>query len=190
MTIDHDDALAALCVWEAMLEGRAQLPGLNDRFASVGTVAMRSEAIALGGFANRVYAAMPVDARDDRAFGWEIVPAIVAARYAPATARLDVSGMALHVAAEFGFVVTPAEIPGWDGLFVAVLIRAKHDRGDGCLQSVTKTTPANLWSVEARRTDGTHAVLTDHGTEADAQNAALLLAALIGLPIEKTGGAA
>ncbi|MCZ8104001.1 MAG: hypothetical protein O9972_39670 [Burkholderiales bacterium] len=77
-----------------------------------------------------------------------------------------------------------ATIPGYDGdTFCHLFTTAQHyDATAGDYLEPTAAKPANIHSVRARSEAGPAYVLTDHATHADAEAAAKLLAALIGIP--------
>lgn len=82
--------------------------------------------------------------------------------------------------------VTLPDYPG--ETFVALYTTAQHyEEGQG-YASPTPERPANLYSVRARTTDGPAYVLTDHGTQDDADAAAKLIGSLTGLPVEPPEG--
>lgn len=75
-------------------------------------------------------------------------------------------------------------LPGYPGeTFEGLRVTAQHE-ADGWYSEPTPEQPANLYSVRARSAGGPSYVLTDHGTQADADEAAKLLSGLTGLPIE------
>lgn len=79
----HDDAYAALCVWEEMLAIKARNAPedktLLHHWDRVGTCALRRAARLLGGFANAVWSDLDDELREAlEPFDWEFVPALVA----------------------------------------------------------------------------------------------------------------
>jgi hypothetical protein len=78
----NGDAYAALCIWEEMLAIKARnAPEHRDllrHWERVGTYAMRTEALSLGGFANAVWRALDDELREAlEPFDWEFVSALV-----------------------------------------------------------------------------------------------------------------
>lgn len=77
--------------------------------------------------------------------------------------------------------VTLPDYPG--ETFVGLFLTAQHATGDDYL-TPSPEHPANLYSVRARTAGGPAYVLTDHGTQGDADAAAKLIAGLTGLPVD------
>ena len=82
------EAEAALCLWEAMIEAKAEAEKLQDcgvgggddllnAWEDTGTMFMRHEALRLAHVVCETFALIPVDLRDGHSFDWEIVPAIL-----------------------------------------------------------------------------------------------------------------
>lgn len=207
-TFSQSETLAAMAVWEWEMEQfiNPKKPFHKEIVAwreYKGANECRSAAAALGKWCEMVWECMG-EAERDRAFDWEIVPA--------ALARLDWSDcngpnppsaydMAVRLTLFFGaldkackigetnsFTLDPVTIPGHDGLFVSLRVKAKHyDAANEDWLDICDAHPANLWSIEGETTDGLHLVLTDHGGDEgadDANQAALFLSALTGLPLK------
>lgn len=71
-------AEAAMCLWEAMLEGRDSLRVLDEVWQDVGTVQMRHFAIELSPYVCQVWDTLSEDERESCIpYDWEFVPALL-----------------------------------------------------------------------------------------------------------------
>jgi hypothetical protein len=78
---DEQQALAALCIWEAMLEIRDDVPALDKQWEDEGTCAMRAVALELAPIWEASYNTLSEDERDTYSYDWEFVPAFVVLEY-------------------------------------------------------------------------------------------------------------
>lgn len=74
-----DEVDAALCIWEAMLEMRNEIDGLDHAWKTHGTCSMRESAADLGCTAEAAWLELSEDDRDDicAPFDWCFVPAFL-----------------------------------------------------------------------------------------------------------------
>ncbi|MES2295367.1 MAG: hypothetical protein V4527_18875 [Pseudomonadota bacterium] len=73
------DAVAALCIWEAMLDQRDKIPALAEAFDRHGSYSMRDTAIELAADVEDIWARLNTDDAllDGVSFDWEYIPALM-----------------------------------------------------------------------------------------------------------------
>lgn len=78
----HLELEAAICVWEEINERtlhskKGTHPELQKCREDWGSATLRHASIAIGRFCLKVYALLPEDVKDGRAYDWEIIPGIM-----------------------------------------------------------------------------------------------------------------